>query len=403
MMRAMKARAFLVSLAVVFLAGCGGGASPAASPSAAPASPSGASPAASKPAAATAASASAAGAKPAASTAAGSASAATSAKPQASASAAAKPSAAASGAVSLKGTYTTVSPTGGPLWAAKETGIFAKNGLDVSLTSVQATAAMPALSSNDTQFSSSGAAEVSALDLKGGSVIMVAEAARLPIFSLFANKKYTTVQELAGQKIGVTSIGAASDTVAHLFLRKFGMEDKIQIVGAGGSSPAILAAMDQGLIAGAILIPPVTTKAAQQGYVELINGVKLGIPYTQGSLTVTRSFAKDQADVRDRLLKSYLQSWQYVSDTANKDAMLKIFEQYTKTDAADSQSAYDFMVPLWQSQKVPYMTDDAIKDVLQFIHDPTAASADPKQFYDNSYLEAIAKAQGLPGASASAG
>jgi NitT/TauT family transport system substrate-binding protein len=386
-MPAMKARTFLVGLAVVLLSGCGAAASPPASPSSAPVAPASASPAASKPAASAAAPASAAS---------------SSAKPQASASAAAKPSAAASGTVQLKGTYTTVSPTGGPLWAAKETGIFAKNGLDVSLTSVQATAAMPALSSNDTQFSSSGAAEVAALDLKGGSVEMIAEAARLPIFSLFANKKYKTVQDLAGQKIGVTSIGAASDTVAHLFLRKFGMEDKVQIVGAGGSSPAILAAMNQGLIAGAIIIPPVTTKAAQQGYVELINGVKLGVPYTQGSLTVTRSFAKDRADVRDRLLKSYLQSWQYVSDPANKDEMLKIFQQYTKSDAADSQSAYEFMLPLWQSQKVPYMTDDAVKDVLQFIHDPTAAKADPKQFYDNSYLAAIAKAQGLPGPSASA-
>jgi hypothetical protein len=39
--------------------------------------------------------------------------------------------------------------------------------------------------------------------------------------------------------------------------------------------------------------------------------------------------------------------------------------------------------------------------VLTFISDPQAQNADPKQFYDNSPLEAIAKAQGLPGASAS--
>jgi ABC-type nitrate/sulfonate/bicarbonate transport system substrate-binding protein len=300
--------------------------------------------------------------------------------------------------VQLKGTYITVSPTGGPLWAGREAGIFARNGIDLSLTSVQATAAMPALSSNDTQLASSGAAEVAALDLKGGTVVMVAEGARLPIFSLYADKKYKTVQDLAGQTIGVTSIGAASDTVARLFLRKFGMEDKIKITAAGGSSPAILAAMGQGLIAGGILIPPVTAKADQEGYVELVNGVKLGIPYTQGSLAVTRSFAKDRPDVRDRALKAYLESWQYLSDPANKAQVLKIFEQYTKTDEHDSQVAYDFMLPLWQSQKVPYMTDDAIKNVLSFIGDPQAKDADPKQFYDNSWLSAIAKAQGLPAA-----
>ncbi|HLG70370.1 MAG TPA: ABC transporter substrate-binding protein [Chloroflexota bacterium] len=369
----MNVRAMVAAMAVTVLAGCGGGAAPAASPSTAPASA--ASPAASgKPAGSAAAPASgAASAKPAAS---------------AAASAAAKP--AASGLTPLKGTFTTVSPTGGPLWAAKETGIFARNGLDVTLTSVQATAAMPALTSNDVQFTSSGAAEVASLDLKGGQVVMVAEGAALPIFSLFVDKKYKTVQDLAGQTIGVTSIGAASDTVAHLFLRKYDMEDKVKITGAGGSSPAILAAMGQGLIAGGILIPPVTAKAEQQGYTELINGVKLGVPYTQGSLTMTRSWAKDHATERDALLKSYLQAWQYVSDPANKATMLKIFEQYTKSDAADSEVAYNFMLPLWQSQKVPYMTDEAIKNVLQFLSDPAAAKADPKQFYDNSYLQAVA-------------
>ncbi|MFI5268266.1 MAG: hypothetical protein ACHQ7M_12905, partial [Chloroflexota bacterium] len=144
-------------------------------------------------------------------------------------------------------------------------------------------------------------------------------------------------------------------------------------------------------------------KAEQQGYLELINGVKLGIPYTQGSLSVTRSFVKDRPDVRDRLLKSYLEAWQYISNPANKDQMLKIFEQYTKRNANDSEIAYNFMLPLWQSQKVPYMTEDATKNVLSFLLDPEAVKADPKQFYDNSYLEAIAKAQGLPGASATAG
>jgi ABC-type nitrate/sulfonate/bicarbonate transport system substrate-binding protein len=211
----------------------------------------------------------------------------------------------------------------------------------------------------------------------------------------FADKKYKTVQDLAGQTIGVTSIGAASDTVAHLFLRKSNMEDKVKIIGAGGSSPAILAALNQGQIAGAILIPPVTRQAAQQGYVELINGVKLGVPYTQGSLTITRSFAKDRADIAHKLLTGYVQAWQYLSNPDNKAAVLKVFEQYTKTNEADSDSAYEFMLPLWQTQKVPYMTDEAIKNVLQFISDPKAKSADPKQFYDNSILQDVAKQLGI--------
>ena len=365
-MRAMNSRTVLVSLVAMWLAGCGG---------AAPA-PAGPSPASSKPAA--------------------------SAPAPAAAASSVKPAAAASGAVALKGSYITTSPTSAPLWVGREMGIFAKNGLDVSLTSVTATAAMPALMANDTQLASSGAAEVAAADLQGGSVVMIAEGAALPIFSLYANKKYKTIQDLSGKTIGVTSIGAASDTAAHLFLRKFNLEGKVKTVAAGGSSGTILAAMTQSIIPGGILIPPVTAQAAAAGFVELVNGVKLGVPLSQGSLSVSRGFLKNRPDVANRLLKSYLASWMYLSNPANKAAVLKVFEQYTKTDATKSEAAYNFMLPLWQSQKVPYLSSQAIGNVLGFLADPKAKSADPKQFYDNSYLEAIAKAQGLPGASAGA-
>src|SRR5712691_5029051 len=151
----MRTRALCASLLMLLVGGCG--ASPAASPSAAP----------SKPAASPAAAALA------------------SAKPAASASAAPAPSTkpAASGLVALKGAYITVSPTGAPSWVAKEMGIYAKNGIDASLTTV-----MPALTANELQFASSGAAEVAAINLQGGSMVMLAEGAALPIFSLYADK-----------------------------------------------------------------------------------------------------------------------------------------------------------------------------------------------------------------------
>src|SRR5690242_4643909 len=92
----MKVRGLVASF-VFLLAGCGG-AAPAAS------SPSAPSQAASKPAAAPASAAPAGSVKP---------------EAAGSGSPAAKPAAGASGLVGLKGTYTTVSPTGGPSWAAK--------------------------------------------------------------------------------------------------------------------------------------------------------------------------------------------------------------------------------------------------------------------------------------------
>jgi ABC-type nitrate/sulfonate/bicarbonate transport system substrate-binding protein len=272
--------------------------------------------------------------------------------------------------------------------------MFARNGLDVTLTSVQATGTIAALMAGETQFASSGPAEVAAADLQGASVVMVAEGAPLATYSLFTDRKFKSVPELAGQSIGVTAIGVGGDLAAHLYLRKFDVEDKVKTVATGGSSATILAAMDRGVVAGGMLIPPVTIQAERAGYAELVNGVKLGVPLSQGSLVMTRGFLRERPDVANRLIKGYLDTWKYLNDPANKASVVKIFEQYTKTETADAEMAYNVMLPQWQSEPVPYLSDPGIQNVITFLADPKARDADPKQFYDNSFLKAIASQAG---------
>src|SRR5207249_4515977 len=133
-------------------------------------------------------------------------------------------------------------------------------------------------------------------DLRGADLVMIATCSDLPIFSLFVNKKYTSVPELAGQSIGVTTAGSATDAAAHLFLKQFDMLDQVKIIPAGGTIPAILAALDQGIIAGGVLSPPTTARAAESGYTELVNGATLGVPMNHSGIAISRSYLKDHAD-----------------------------------------------------------------------------------------------------------
>jgi NitT/TauT family transport system substrate-binding protein len=378
----MDPRSFLAGVALLSLAACGGTAQAPTSPS-----PSAPPPAASKPASALASSPAPAS-KP-VTAASGSAS----AKPAAAGSAAAKPAAGApaSGLIKVNGSFTTISPTAAPLWVAKERGLFTKNGLDVTLTSTVANATLPALMANELQFASTSPSEVANVDVQGGSVVMVAEGTTYPIFSLFANKKYPTIHDLDGQTIGVTAVGAASDTAAHLFFKKLDMEGKIKTTGAGGSSTAVLAAMVSGGLAGGIVQPPVTISAADQGFVELVNGLKLGVPISQGSIAITRAYLKDHQEEAKRFLRSYYAGWTYVADPANRADVIKLFEQYTKTDSRLSTGTYEYMLPLWQGSKVPAVHVEAIANAISFAPDPKVKSADPNQFFDNSLLEAVAK------------
>ncbi|HLG73254.1 MAG TPA: ABC transporter substrate-binding protein [Chloroflexota bacterium] len=303
---------------------------------------------------------------------------------------------AASAPVASKGTalnvgYTTNGLVNTPLWVAKERGFFQQNGLDVTLKSLVANAELPALISGELQYDGSGAAGVVAADLEGGNVVLIAAASDYPIYSLFANKKYTSVQDLAGQTIGVTALGSTGEAVARLFLRHYKLEDKVKIAAAGGSSESIMAAMTSGGLAGGVLVPPTTGLALDQGFVELVNGVKLGVPMNHSGIEVTRDYLKAHpAEVRS-FLKAYLQAWTYAADPANKPEMLKIIGQYGKVDAHFSELGYEMIVPVWQGKKVPTIDPQSVANVLMFLNNPKAKTAQPSEFIDNSLMEEVAR------------
>ncbi len=298
-------------------------------------------------------------------------------------------SAAAAKLIALNVGYTTNGLVNTPLWVAKERGFFARNGLDVTLKSLVANAELPALIAGELQYDGSGAAAVVAADLEGASVVMIAGASDYPIYSLFANKKYAAGQDLAGQTIGVTALGSTGEAVARLFLRHFNVEDKVKIAAAGGSSESILAAMTSGGLAGGVLVPPTTAVAADQGFVELVNGVKLGVPMNHSGVEVTRAYLKDHPDEVRSFLKAYTQAWTYCADPANKPELLTIIGQYGKADDRVSEIGYQSIVDVWQRKKVPTIDPESVANILQFLNNPKAKTAQPADFLDNSILESL--------------
>jgi NitT/TauT family transport system substrate-binding protein len=292
--------------------------------------------------------------------------------------------------VAVKGAYAQASSVQGAIYVAREKGFFARHGLDVQLSQIGGTQQVAALVSGDIQFGGLGANEVANADLRGADLVMIATCSDLPIFSLFANKKYTTVPELAGQAIGVTTAGSATDAAAHLFLRQYDMLDKVKILPAGGTVPSILAAMEQGNIAGGILSPPTTARADEAGYTELVNGAKLGVPMNHSAVAVTRSYLKDHATEVKSYLAAYQEAWTYVADPANKADVVAVLAQYTQSDDRLAEIGYQAMVPIWTGMKTPRVSAQAVANLLQVSGVPEAETAKPEQFFDDSIIDSVA-------------
>jgi NitT/TauT family transport system substrate-binding protein len=292
--------------------------------------------------------------------------------------------------VTVKGAYAQASSVQGAVYVAREKGLFAKHGLNVELSQIGGTQQVAALLSGELQFGALGANEVANADLRGADLVMIATCSDLPIFSLFANKKYASVSDLAGQSIGVTTAGSATDAAAHLFLKQFDMLDKVKVLPAGGTIPAILAALDQGNIAGGVLSPPTTARAEEAGYTELVNGAKLGVPMNHSGIAVSRSYLKDHVDDVKNFLAAYQEAWTYVASPANKAAVVAVLGQYTQSDDRLAEIGYQAMLPIWTGNKTPRVNPAAVANLLQVSGVPDAEGARPEQFFDDSLIDSIA-------------
>ena len=274
-------------------------------------------------------------------------------------------------------------------FVAVDNGFFAQNGLEVSLSQVEANAQVASLLAGEIPYAFTGAAQTANADLGGADLVMVATSADLPVFSLYAQPRFQTVQDLAGQTIGITSAGTATDAAARLFLRHYGLEGQVTVAPSGGSQPAILAAISQGLIAGGILAPPVTSVAARQGLRELVNGTSLGVPMNITGLVLSRRYIHDHTDEVRRFLTAYQQAWTFCADPANQAAVVAAIAKYTQSPLEDARTGYEAMRPVIASRAVPSEDVEAVRNVLTVSPNPQVAKTDPSTLVDNSILESL--------------
>jgi len=359
---------------LLLLAACGGQAAapPASSPAAAPASSAAA---AAKPAAS-------ASAKPAGSSAA-------SAKPAGSAAASAKPAAKAT----IKSAYTTTSATMTPQWGAKEGGFFDQEGLDVSLTRIEAGAPiLSAMQGGDVPIAFVGAQQIVEADLKGAEFVLVAGFVDTLTQSIWTIPSIQKPEDLKGKALGVTNFGAISHVAGRVAIEKLGLKGQVNFIAAGGP-PEALAAVKAGTIQGGMFSPPDTLKAKAEGLHMLYDVAQSGVKSQSAAIATTRQFAKDHPDEVERYVRASIEgAHKIITDKALGEKAISV---YTKTDDQSIlDETYNYYVQYWGHDGFPSL--EGIQQNLDVAAEniPEAKNAKPDQFVDMSFVQKI-KASGL--------
>ena len=115
--------------------------------------------------------------------------------------------------------------------------------------------------------------------------------------------------------------------------------------------PKILAALTTGVIAAGIISAPVTLKARQAGFKEIVNVPERNIPMIHAGLATTQDFRKEHRDRVRGFLQGYIEAVRYAA--INPKETKQIIGTFTKTNnQEDLEETYQ---PLLRSGSVSRM------------------------------------------------
>lgn len=287
-----------------------------------------------------------------------------------------------------------------PIWVAQARGLFARNGVEVTLTPTpnsvfQLTGliegkfdiAMTGIDNLIAYREGQGEVDVLGPDL---FAFMGSDTAFLRLVTV---PEVRTVADLRGRTLSVDARTTGFAFVLLEILEREGLkESDYTIEKAGGVLQRFDALMEK-KHAGTLLMTPFEVRAQARGFNQLASAVQVLGPY-QGLVGGAR---KSWADANRDALVGYIRAWSdavdWLYDPAHRDEALGIFMQNLPgVEPAVAQAAYGlFLSPEEGFQKKARIDLEGVRTVLRLRSKygrPQKTLSDPAQYYDPTFHDA---------------
>ena len=289
--------------------------------------------------------------------------------------------------------YSAISADQSPVWVAKETGIFRKNGLDAQLIYFTGgTTAVQALISGEVPISQVAGPAVVNSGLAGSDIVMVAGGATSLDYWLMSRPEIKRPEQLKGGSVAISAFGTASDFVARYALEKIGLTPgkDVALVQVGGV-PDRLGALLAGRIEAAVLVPPSMFIAQKKGLNILADVAKLGLPFQYTGVATSRRFIKEQPDTVKRYARSQLEAVQRIH--TDKETSIKILTKYFggRVEGDILEKSWELLTEGNMLSKKQYPSLEGLKFILAPLAEknPKARVAKPEDFVDLSLIKEL--------------
>jgi ABC-type nitrate/sulfonate/bicarbonate transport system substrate-binding protein len=243
-----------------------------------------------------------------------------------------------------------MSVTSLPLLAAREWKLFHEQGLDVEIILMSPAISVPAMVSGEIDYFAGVGPGAASASIGGLPLRAVWVSSDKVSYSLLANPKFKTVQELKGKKIGVTgSLGATNHVSLVIALEKLGLSPKEFTILALPPTE-MLRSLETGFIDAASLNPPTLFLALKKGFPNILDIGSL-VEMPGGGLTVLIKSINGKPDEVKRIIRAMQSAKDAIRKS--KERAIDLMMRILKMDRESAAATYEVFLKTLSVDGVP--------------------------------------------------
>jgi NitT/TauT family transport system substrate-binding protein len=280
-----------------------------------------------------------------------------------------------------------------PAWVAKDSGIFAKYGLDVQLIFFTGgTTAILALVSGDVPIAQISGPGVVNSGLAGSDAVYVAAGIISLNYVLMGKPGVKTPEQMKGGTLAISRFGSATDSIARFALRKVGLAPgKDVTIVQVGSGPERLSAVLTGRVTAAVINPPSSFLAEKKGLATLADVAQMGLVFQHTGVVTTKKFIREHSDVVRRYVRAHVEAVHKM--WTDKEASIKALSRFmgSSIDRETLEKTRENVMHETLYPKKQYPSVEGLKTVIDDIaeRDPRAKNVKPEQFIDATFIREL--------------
>jgi ABC-type nitrate/sulfonate/bicarbonate transport system substrate-binding protein len=207
-----------------------------------------------------------------------------------------------------------------------DAGLFKQNGIEIEELPIRDTlsAGVQSLIGIDVLIGFGNPLAVLQPIASGAAIAVIGSHVSFDEYGMGVGSSIEAVKDLKGKKVGVSALGARSDLVARVMLRRAGLDpaNDVELV-AAGLSPARTMALTKNLVQGVPLNQQVAAQAQKLG-IKVLD--MKPVPVMTDLLITTRTFIKAEEETVRRFMKGYAAAIQFFVSKRNES--LGILKKY---------------------------------------------------------------------------